>query len=341
MKKSISVLLVVVFMCSLVLFGCSNKSQTDNATKVATGSTKEVQKPLDYPKKPIKIVVPWGAGGGTDAFVRTLAIGAEKYLGQPLNVVNRGGAGGTIATTEFMKEKPDGNSIIIEAIGVFSTQPKLNDVAYTSDDFEPIIGTTVDPIILVTSKDTGITNFEELKEYVKSNTVNFGYTGTGSLHHVGGTALFGELGADINGVTFAGGGELIAALMGGHVDFASLHPVNIMSHEESDTFVPLVVLSSERIEQFPDVPCVKELGFDFEFEVWKFIMAPKGTPQEILDYLYEGINNIMNDPEIRATFEKGGATFLKDNKPEDVSDKLKNNIEVTGKVLDDLGLSKK
>lgn len=272
-------------------------------------------------------------------FVRTMATGAEKYLGQPLNIVNRGGAGGTIATTEFLKEKGDGYSIIFEAIGVFSTQPKMNSVTYTEDDFKPIIGTSVDPVMLVTTKQTGINTFEEFLEYAKTNTVNFGFTGTGSLHHVANYALFGEIGADVNGINYTGGGELLAAMMGNHVQFGSLHPVNIMSYEDADTFVPLLVYSNERIAQYPDVPTAKEMGYNYDFEVWKFIAAPKDTPDEIIDYLYEGLNNILNDPEIKKLLEEGGSVMMEDNSPEAVTKKLKENVEQTGKVLDELGLS--
>lgn len=351
-------LLMTLLMAAALTAGCAGKPQevssatekkaeetkaeatTSDETKEAESQAETRKDVVDgYPKKPVKIVVPWDAGGGTDVFVRTMATGAEKYLGQPLNIVNRGGAGGTIATTEFLKEKGDGYSIIFEAIGVFSTQPKMNQVSYKEDDFKPIIGTSVDPVMLVTTKQTGITTFEEFLEYAKSNTVNFGFTGTGSLHHVANYALFGKLGADVNGVNYAGGGELLAAMMGDHVQFGSLHPVNIMSYEDSDTFVPLLVYSNERIAQYPDVPTAKELGYDFDFEVWKFIAAPKDTPDEIIQYLYDGFNNIIKDPEISKLLEEGGSVMMEDNTPEAVTEKLKANVEQTGKVLDDLGLS--
>jgi tripartite-type tricarboxylate transporter receptor subunit TctC len=136
-------------------------------------------------------------------------------------------------------------------------------------------------------------------------------------------------------------GELISALLGNHIQFASLHPVNILSYKGSNDFVPIMTLSSKRLESFPNVPCAKELGFDFEFEVWKFFMVPKGTPKEIIDVLYKGINKMMNDPKIRKALIAGGATFIKDNTPKATMAKLKNNIEVTGKILDQLGLTKK
>src|SRR5690554_3793199 len=146
MKKTIGLLFVVYLVFTLVV-GVNVTIAADN-----------------YPSKPINVVVPWDAGGGSDVFVRTLVTGAKKYLGQPMTVLNRGGAGGTIATTEFLNARPDGYSIIFEAIGVFSTQPKLNRVAYKLEDFQPIIATTVDPIMLVTNKATGIATFEEFKE---------------------------------------------------------------------------------------------------------------------------------------------------------------------------------
>lgn len=351
MKKR-SVLLTVV-LAAVMIAGCAGRQEAAATGTQAAETTSEAQQAVaetqagadkteltdGYPKKPIKIIVPWDAGGGTDVFVRTMATGAEKYLGQPLNIVNRGGAGGTIATTEFLNEKGDGYSIIFEAIGVFSTQPKMNSVAYTVDDFKPIIGTSVDPVMLVTTTQTGITSFEEFRTFAENNTVNFGFTGTGSLHHIANYTLFGELGTDVNGINYSGGGELLAAMMGNHVQFGSLHPVNIMSYEDADTFVPLVVYSNERIPQYPDVPTAKEVGYDFDFEVWKFIAAPKDTPDELIDYLYDGFNNILNDPGIRSLLEEGGSVMMEDNTPEAVEKKLKANVEQTGRLLDDLGLS--
>lgn len=343
MKKSS--ILLMAFMTVALVSGCSAKTtqegmQVGKMETSAQGQTVEMSKlPEGYPKKPIKIVIPWDAGGGTDVFVRTMATGAEKYLGQPLNVVNRGGAGGTIATTEFLKEKGDGYSIIFEAIGVFSTQPKMNTVSYTEADYKPIIGTTVDPILLVAAKQTGIKTFEDFKEYAKNNTINFGYTGTGSLHHVANYALFGEMEADVNGINYAGGGELLAAMMGDHVQFGSLHPVNIMSYKDSDTFVPLLVFSNERIPQYPDVPTAKEKGYNFDFEIWKFIAAPKDMPDEIVEYLYEGFDKILKDPEIKTLLEEGGSVMMENNSTEEITKKLKDNVEQTGKVLDELGLS--
>jgi tripartite-type tricarboxylate transporter receptor subunit TctC len=188
MRKSLVFLLVVGMVCALM----GRFSATAAKTR-------------KYPNKPINIVVPWNAGGGSDVFVRTLVTGAKKYLGQPMTVLNRGGAGGTIATTEFLKAKPDGYNIIFEAIGVFSTQPKLNKVAYSLADFEPVIATTVDPILLVTNKATGITTFEQFKAYAKNKKVNFGFTGFGSLHQIGFGAVFGQMGIKENDVTYTGG----------------------------------------------------------------------------------------------------------------------------------------
>ena len=348
MKKTLKTMLSFGILVSLLAVGCGKpadvgQGETRNKDQVSqpveNKDEQEKENTLgDYPKMPIKIVVPWDAGGGTDVFVRTMSTGAKKYLGQPLNVVNKGGAGGTIATTEFLSEKGDGYSIIFEAIGVFSTQPKMNKVSYTTDDFKPIIATSVDPIMLVTTKDSGVKTFEEFLEVAKTDEINFGYTGTGSLHHIANYALFNEIEADVNGVTYPGGGELIAAMMGDHVQYGSLHPVNIMSHKDSGAFIPLVVFSSERIEQYPDVPSIKEFGFDFEFEVWKFIAAPKDTPDDIIEFLYEGFNNILNDDEINKLIVEGGSVLIEDNRPEAVAKKLANNVEVTGKVLDDLGI---
>lgn len=133
----------------------------------------------------------------------------------------------------------------------------------------------------------------------------------------------------------------MAALLGNHIQFAAAHPVNVMGHKDSKEFVPLMVLSENRIKEYPDVPTAKELGLNHVFEVWKLFMVPKGTDPKIKETLYNGIQAMLNDPEIRANLEKGGSTFMEKNDPATITERLRKDVKNAGKVLDDLGLSVK
>lgn len=335
---------VALLLTAALMVGCSSGGST--AQESSTAASEPAQStaanlPEGYPDKPITMICPWGAGGGSDILCRILAQGGEKYLGQPIEVVNRDGAGGVIATTEFLKEKGDGYTILFEGSPVFVSQPKLNEVSYSEDDFRSIIATTEDPIVLTTHKNSPFKTLDEMLEYGKENTIKYGNTGAGGLLDVAQKALYEQMGVQYTGITLSGG-EATSSLLGGHIDVIALHPINIMANEESGDFIPMAVFSEERIEQYPDVPTVKELGYDMQFEIWKMIMAPKDTPDEIIEYLYEGFNNIMNDPDLRQKIEATGTDIIPEgeNTPEATDARLKQDVEQTGKVLDDLGLSK-
>ncbi len=199
---------VALLLTAALMVGCSSGGST--AQESSTAASEPAQStaanlPEGYPDKPITMICPWGAGGGSDILCRILAQGGEKYLGQPIEVVNRDGAGGVIATTEFLKEKGDGYTILFEGSPVFVSQPKLNEVSYSEDDFRSIIATTEDPIVLTTHKNSPFKTLDEMLEYGKENTIKYGNTGAGGLLDVAQKALYEQIGVQYTGITLSGG----------------------------------------------------------------------------------------------------------------------------------------
>jgi len=246
---------------------------------------------VKYPIKPIKFICPWAAGGSSDTTLRAFASIAKDYFGQPLVVVNRAGAGGTIATTEVKGAKPDGYTIMLDAVGVFTTQPKTREVSYSLDDFQTVIGLSYEPIVLAVHSNSGYKSLDDLKSAKKN--IKYGSSGTGSLPHLAQAAFFKKAGIEATNIPYKGGAPAITALLGRHVDTVAAHPGELLPYVRSGDLLMLGVFSPERYNLIPDVPTFKEQGYDLDFSVWKFILTPKGVDPEIVKILHDKFYAMM------------------------------------------------
>jgi len=301
-------------------------------------SMASMESKVNYPQKPIKIIIPWAAGGSTDMIGRALSAVAEKYLGQPLVVVNRAGAAGTIAVTEVKGAKPDGYTVLLAAIGLFTTQPKMRHVEYALDDFEPVIGVSYEPIILVTNPESGYKSLDDLKNSGK--TIKYSSSGTGGLNHLAQAALYKKMGIKADHVPCKGDAPAIMALLGNHVDSTVAHPANLLPYLKSGKLLFLGVFSPERCNLMKDVPTLKEQGYDLDFSVSKFILVPKGVDTSIIKILHDKFFDIMKDPEF-TKFTKNTHLEITPISGEKLLEKLRREIINTGRIIDDLGLTSK
>ena len=236
----------------------------------------------DYPAKSVTFICPWDAGGTSDSTSRTMADLFSKAAGVNTAVENQGGAGGTIATTNFKNATPDGSSICLEAIGVFTLQPFTREVGYTLEDFVPVCSLTQEPILLLAGKNSGITS---LKDIIDRGQVVYGSNGTGSLMELSEKKLFADTGVDAIGIPYDGSATTLAALLGGHVDVCTCHPSEGMQYVESGDAIALGIFNDERDPRdfLKDIPTMKEQGYDVAMSVWKFFIMPASTPEEILN----------------------------------------------------------
>ncbi|MGD9156124.1 MAG: tripartite tricarboxylate transporter substrate binding protein, partial [Bacillota bacterium] len=260
-------------------------------------------------------------------------------LGQPLVVVNRNGAGGTIATSETKVARADGYTLLLDAVGVFTTQPKMRDVSYKLDDFKAIIGLSYEPIVLAVNPNSKFKSFEDLEKAQKA--IKYGGNAVGSLPHIGGMDLFAKAKIKADHVPFSGGntGGLVA-LLGEHVDVAPAHPSEIIPHIKNGSLKAIGILSPERYYMLKDVPTFKEQGYDVDYSVWKFILVPKGVDPRIVKYLNDKFGEMMKDPKF-VKFSKNNNLDMNPISGEKVMKKLKKEIIVTGKMMEKLGLTKK
>ncbi len=346
MKKSLFAVMAFVLMFSLVLAGCGanqgEQTNTPNQQEGTTGEGQNTEAPkeeLDYPKKPITFVVPWAAGGGTDIMSRALADIISKDIGEPIIITNRDGANGTIATSEVAKEKGDGYTIVAQASGVMTAQPTLRDVSYSIDDFKAIVGITYEPIILAVNADSPWNTLEDLlKEKDSGKVLKYGHSGSGSFPHLAQAEFFKQAGIEASDVPFKGGNPAMTALLGGHVDAVAGHPFDLVPQAEAGKIRLLGIFSPERFEDLPDLPTMKEQGFDIDMSVWKMVLVPAETPDEIVAFLEEKFINAIQSEE----FQK----FLNSNNlaqqlltGEEVMAKIKSEFEINKQIIEELGLT--
>jgi tripartite-type tricarboxylate transporter receptor subunit TctC len=255
----------------------------------------------DFPSKPISVIVPYGAGGGTDTTGRFLAKEAEKYLSQPIAVINRSGGSGTVGTAEAAAAKADGYTLYFGASDALVTSPHSLNVPYTVDDFRGIVGVSYAPSSIAVRTDSPWETLEDLLAEAGTDTiVDRGHSGVGGVHHTLLKSLFLDSGVKFRDIPFQGGSKAIAAIRGGHVDLIGGTPGSMVPSIEAGETRLLAVSSEERLDSFPDVPTFKEKGLDIVATVEWYLLAPKDTPDDVVAVLEEAFLKAANSDEFKA-----------------------------------------
>lgn len=264
----------------------------------------------DYPSRPINITIPYAAGGSADLQARIIAEFLQKELNQTVNVVSKPGGAGSVGMNAVKSSKADGYNIILTAVGPSTLTPNSNDVGYqVTEDFEQIAQISEAPYGIAVNESSNLKTLEELLEQAKnkSNPVTYGTTGAGLHQHVVTSAFLANLdGVDMEHIPFEGGAEAVSALLGNHTT-ASVNTVSEIIPHNGNGLRILAVTSDDRLEDLPDVPTFKELGYELIGNgAWFGFMAPKGTPEEIISMLDEAIKKALEDEAIIAQFKNAG-----------------------------------
>ena len=256
-----------------------------------------------YPDKAISMIVPFAAGGPTDAVARMIAIPMGKSLGQTVLVENVNGAGGTIGANKVAKSAPNGYTIFLHHMGM-STAPAL----YKKLSFDPLndfeyIGQVVDvPMTLLARKDFPANNFQELLAYVKANKdkVSLANAGLGAVSHLCGLLFMSQIGVDLNTIPYKGTGPAMNDLLGGQVDLLCDQTTQTVPIIKEGRVKVFGVTTLNRLSALPNVPTLDEQGLKgFEVKVWHGMYAAKGTPKPILDKINVALRAALQDPTIK------------------------------------------
>ncbi len=317
MSKKIIVMFAVLLICMSVVIGQGQREEAE------------------FPNRPMRIIVPWAPGGSSDALARVLSSVAPKYLGVDLQVVNRDGAGGTIATTEVKAAAPDGYTVQLNAVGVMTTQPVMREVAYDIDDFDYIIGLSYEPIVMLTHTSSPYKTFDDLRNAGK--TILMGANAPGSLPYIAAMDVMYQAGIDAEAVPMSGGGPSITALLGQHVDVALVHPNEAVQHVNNGDLRFIGMASLERNVMYPDIPTFAEMGIEVEYSVWKWIQAPAGLPENVRATLEDKFSQMLNDPEV-LRFAENTQLELLDLPGEPIRGMLKDQAAATSSAIHNIGL---
>ena len=264
----------------------------------------------DYPNKPVKIIVPFPAGGTSDVMGRMVAEELSKSFKQPFIVDNIGGAGGVIGTDRGAKAAPDGYTLIQTGVGQNAVAHGLEPLPkYNSNtDFIHIAQVHSGPNVLVVHPSTPFKTLKELVDYAKANPgkLDYGYTPAAS-GHMAMEQFKQTAGIYMLGIPYRGGGPMMTDILGGTIKMMFINQDVALQHVKAGKLRPLAVSSAQRNPLYPDVPTVAESGYKgFEALSWSGISAPKGVPQPIIDKLDAAMLQVMSSPAIRQRLESQG-----------------------------------
>lgn len=255
----------------------------------------------------IELVVPFPAGGVTDLVARMLAEGLSKELGQPIIVVNRDGAGGTIGATATAMAAPDGSTLGFSAMGVITGRPHLrSDLRYNVQSFDYICQVSITPTVIVVSPESQVRSLKDLFEKARQTPgkLTYGHPGPGSIPHLQMLDLSARAGVSLTSVPFRGDAPARNALMGNHIDVQMAGDAGGVG-----TMRPLAIIARERISILPDVPTTHELGFGEGFATPFGLFAPKGVPAATLMRLRKACADTVASQSFRAAMTKSRQTI--------------------------------
>jgi tripartite-type tricarboxylate transporter receptor subunit TctC len=260
-----------------------------------------------YPNRPVKIVVPFPAGGGTDALTRFIGKGLEQRLGQPFIIENRGGAGTTLGATAVARSEPDGYTIMVGTASTFAVAPGLyKRLAYDpTKDFSPVMLFATVPFVLVTNPALGVNNVKELITLAKSKPgeLAFASAGVGAVHHIYAELLMHMTGIKMRHVPYRGGGFALNDVVAGHVPvyFADAGPAATLIR--SGKLKAHGVTTATRASHLPEVPTLHEAGVEgYEANTWQMLVGPPRMPEPIVARLNQALADFMHTAEAQKHF---------------------------------------
>ncbi len=257
----------------------------------------------EYPERAITLVAPYGAGGSSDLAGRALASAPERYLDEPVQVVNRTGAGGVTGSAQVSRAEPDGYGLLVSRVGSNAVTPALyDDLPYEYDDFTFIGLVELNPYVFVVHADSPYQTLDDLVAALEENpgTLTYSTSGPGTILNMGPKMLLQETGLEQNAaimIPYDGGGAARTALVGQHVNFLGINLAPVLNDIEAGTLRALAVTTEERYPAIPDVPTVAEVGYPGLEAVigWTGLFGPPDLPDEVVETWTATLQKVKND----------------------------------------------
>jgi tripartite-type tricarboxylate transporter receptor subunit TctC len=295
-----------------------------------------------FPDHPIRLIVPFPAGGPNDIIARVIGQRMQELLKQPVLIDNRGGQGGVLGTDAVAKAKPDGYTIAISSAGALAISPSMEKVAYDSQkDLQAITLVATIPEMLVVASNVPAKDMNELIALAKAQPgkLNFASSGPGSLPHLAGELLKLTAKIDIVHVPYRGAAPAVNDMLGQQVQMVFLDLPIILPQIEAGKLKPIAIGSPERAPTAKDVPTTAEAGMpDLRIENWYGMVAPAGTPTPIIAILNKCAVEAMHDPQVKEKLALQGATLIGDS-PEHFHEFIGTETAKWAKVIKEAGLT--
>jgi tripartite-type tricarboxylate transporter receptor subunit TctC len=303
----------------------------------------QAQTAAAYPNKPIKLIVPFPAGGGGDTLARLVMLRAAKELGQPIVVENLGGAGGNVGSAAAAKAPADGYTLLYGTNGTLA----INHAIYKSPgfsptkDFDPVTQLTSIAAMVVVRPGLPVNSMAELTQLLKTNPgrYTFGSAGNGTTSHLAGEIYKSSAGLAVVHIPYRGGAQAMADLVGGQIDMMIEVMPSAATQARAGRIKPLAVSTAKRAPGWTDVPTMAESGLKgFDVSAWDAIVVPALTPRPIIDKLNAAIRTALTDPELRAQLSARG-TEVAPSTPEELTQHINRNLTLWGDAVKRSGAS--
>ena len=268
----------------------------------------------EYPERPVTIIVPWGAGGGTDTIIRLFSVGFEEAMGQPINVVNRTGGSGVVGHSAIANASPDGYTLgaCTSEITYFDT---IGLAPITPDSFDLVSRLAVIPAGVTVAADSPHDSVEDLIAAAKEGGLSSSGSGLGGPWHMAIAGMMKEVGGDVNTVQFIpsqGGAPALQDLVAGGISMFTGSPIEARALADAGEVKILAIMSDDRSPAFPDVPTLKESGVDWALTNWFSLCAPAGLPDDVKAKVEAAAKEAHGSAEVQDALAQRGITPLFD-----------------------------
>ena len=275
-----------------------------------------------YPNKPVTMIVPFPPGGLADIVGRPVAEAMTRELGQPVVIENKGGAGGGIGMAQAAKAPPDGYTVLL-ALSSYSVLPEADTLLgrqqmYAYNQLRPIARITADPTVLAVRADSP---WHTVKDFVEDarkrpGAINFGSSGNYGTMHVPMEILKQVADVRMTHIPYTGAGPAVVALLGGQVDAVASGPATVLQHVKAGKLRVLAHWGTSKLESMPEVPSLKQAGYDAEYAQWSGLFVPAGTPEPVVQRLRAAARAAANDPKVKDVIMNAGSPILYQDTPE-------------------------
>jgi tripartite-type tricarboxylate transporter receptor subunit TctC len=291
----------------------------------------------DYPARPIELVVPFPAGGGTEIVTRYVADGLAKRLGAPFVVLNRPGANTNLGTLAVVRAKPDGYTLLITSFGLAANPSLYRKLQFEPQrDLEPITLIANSPTVLTVPPSLPVNSLQELIAYLRARpgALNYASYGVGSSPHLAAELFQIVTGTKIVHVPYNGGGPAAVGVMSNQAQALFSSVVTVLGQVNGGTLKAIAIASERRSELMPNVPTFLEQGLDYKMGTWYGMLAPAKTPPAIIDTLHRASAAVLADTTVRAKIAEQGADVV-GSSPADFRAFLRDETERLGRVIRD------